>query len=95
VPTIGGIEGRGRAILAKGAGRLPHFIGSLTVAIDDWRGVVELQMAGDPTKYIGPALTNEGAKSVTLNALITKVHTPSAVGTRVDFISTGPPLNED
>ena len=93
--TIGGIEGKGRVTLMTGKGGLPQFVGSLTVDIEDWRRVVELQMAMEPTKYIGPARTNEGTKSVTLNVLITKVHSPSAAGARVDFVSTGPPLSDE
>jgi hypothetical protein len=92
--TIGGIEGAGRVTLTKGASGLPQFVGSMTVAVDQWRRAVELVHAGEPVQYAGPARTGDGTKDVTLNVLVTKVHNPSAAGARVDFVSTELPCEQ-
>lgn len=91
MPTIGGIEGKGRVILVSEPGRLPRFVGALTIALEDWRRAVELMKSDDPAKYIGPVRDKHGVKAMRLNVRITKVHTPSTIGARIDFVSTGAP----
>jgi hypothetical protein len=89
--TIGGIEGKGRVTLTTVRG-LKQYIGSITVAPEKWRRAAELLSADEPVRYVGSVRSEQGTKSVTLNVRVTKVHTPTIGGARVDFVSTGPPV---
>lgn len=92
--TLAGIEGKGRVTLLIRPGGLPGYVGQLFLDASHWRRAVELLKSAEPVLYEGPAHTKTGMKTVRLNVLITKVHTPSMTDVPVDFVSTGAPVSE-
>ena len=94
MPRLAGIEGQGRVALQTGPRDEKRCVGLLVFDRKHWRRFAELQQAGAPVTYAGPAHTQEGMADIAVNTIITWVETPQTSGVRVHFVSTGAPHPE-